>query len=265
MSPLTTSFTRNTLAALVGLGCLAGAQAQTMAPGVLKVGLEATYPPFESYDGDKIVGFDPDLTALLTREMKLKPALTDTKFVNLIPGLAAGQHDAVISGLYITPERMALADAVPYASTGALIMVAKGSKVEPKTEKDLCGLKVGLQNGTSWVKQLETLSNGYCKANGKGAVTVMEFPTSPEASQALMSRNIDAQGEIAGAAKKIVERTKGRVVVSSPDIVYPQTLGIYFKKGNTALKQSFETALAAIRKSGEYDALIKKYELTPVK
>ena len=55
------------------------------------------------------------------------------------------------------------------------------------------------------------------------------------------------------------------MVVSSPDIVYPQTLGIYFKKGNTALKQSFETALAAIRKSGEYDALIKKYELTPVK
>lgn len=265
MSPLTASFSRTALAALVGLGCLASAQAQTMAPGVLKVGLEPTYPPFESYDGDKIVGFDPDITALLAREMKLKPALTDTKFINLVTGLAAGQHDAVISGLYITPERMALADAVPYASTGALIMVAKGSKVEPKTEKDLCGLKVGLQNGTSWVKQLETLSNGYCKANGKGAVTVMEFPTSPEASQALMSRNIDAQVEIAGAAKKIVERTKGRVVVSSPDIVYPQTLGIYFKKGNTALKQSFETALAAIRKSGEYDALIKKYELTPVK
>lgn len=85
MSPLTTSFTRTALAVLVGLGCLAGAQAQTMAPGVLKVGLEATYPPFESYDGDKIVGFDPDLTALLTREMKLKPALTDTKFVSLIP------------------------------------------------------------------------------------------------------------------------------------------------------------------------------------
>lgn len=265
MSPLTRSFSRTALATLVGLGCLAGAQAQTMAPGVLKVGLEATYPPFESYDGDKIVGFDPDLTALLTREMKLKPALTDTKFVGLIPGLAAGQHDAVVSGLYITPERLAQADAIPYASSGALIMVAKDSKAQPKTEKDLCGLKVGLQAGTSWVKLLKTLSDEHCKATGKGAIAVMEFPTAPEVSQAMMSRNVDAQLEIAGAAKMIVEKTKGRVAISSPDLVYPQTLGIYVKKGNTALKQSFETAMAAIRKTGEYDALIKKYELTPVK
>ena len=265
MSPLTTSFTRNALAALVGLGCLAGAQAQTMAPGVLKVGLEPTYPPFESYDGDKIVGFDPDITALLAREMKLKPALTDTKFINLVTGLAAGQHDAVISGLYITPERLAQADAVPYASSGALIMVAKDSKAQPKTEKDLCGLKVGLQAGTSWVKLLKTLSDDYCKSANKGAITVMEFPTAPEVSQAMMSKNVDAQLEIAGAAKMIVEKTKGRVAISSPDLVYPQTLGIYVKKGNTALKQSFETAMAAIRKTGEYDALIKKYELTPVK
>jgi polar amino acid transport system substrate-binding protein len=265
MSPLTATFTRTALATLIGLGCLAGAQAQTLTPGVLKVGLEATYPPFESYDGDKIVGFDPDMAALLTREMKLKPALTDTKFVSLVPGLAAGQHDAVISGLYITPERLAQADAIPYASTGALIMVAKDSKAQPKTEKDLCGLKVGLQAGTSWVKLLQGLSEAHCKATGKGAITVMEFPTAPEVSQAMMSRNVDAQLEIAGAAKMIVEKTKGRVAISSPELVYPQTLGIYVKKGNTALKQSFETAMAAIRKTGEYDALIKKYELTPVK
>jgi polar amino acid transport system substrate-binding protein len=269
MSPLIASVfctgLRAGLATLLGAGVLAGAQAQTLAPGVLKVGLEATYPPFESYDGDKIVGFDPDLTALLTREMKLKPALTDTKFVSLIPGLAAGQHDAVVSGLYITPERLAQADAIPYASSGALIMVAKDSKVHPKTEKDLCGLKVGLQAGTSWVKLLKNLSDDFCKGAGKGAITVMEFPTAPEVSQAMMARNVDAQLEIAGAAKMIVEKTKGRVTISSPDLVYPQTLGIYVKKGNTALKQSFESAMAAIRKTGEYDALIKKYELTPVK
>ena len=269
MSPLIASVFRTGaragLAALLGAGVLAGAQAQTLAPGVLKVGLEATYPPFESYDGDKIVGFDPDLTALLTREMKLKPALTDTKFVSLIPGLAAGQHDAVVSGLYITPERLAQADAIPYASSGALIMVAKDSKAQPRTEKDLCGLKVGLQAGTSWVKLLKTLSDEHCKAAGKGAITVMEFPTAPEVSQAIMSRNVDAQMEIAGAAKMIVEKTKGRMTVSSPDLVYPQTLGLYVKKGNTALLKAFQDAMVAIKKSGEYDALIKKYDLTPVK
>lgn len=252
------------LLALACAGVLTPAQAQTLSPGVLKVGLEATYPPFESYDGDKIVGFDPDLTALLTREMKFKPTLADTKFVNLIPGLATGQHDAVISGLYVTADRLAQADAVPYANTGALIMVAKAATLRPKTEKDLCGAKVGLQAGTPWVKQLKTLSDDYCKPADKPEITVQEFPTAPEVSQALMARNVDAQMEIAGAAKMIVERTKGRVVIASPDLVYPQTLGIYVKKGNTALVQAFEAALAALRKSGEYDALIKKYDLAPV-
>lgn len=255
---------RSTLAVLLGLAGLASAQAQTLAPGQMKVGMEVTYPPFESYDGDKIVGFDPELSALLGREMKLKPLLTDTKFTSLILGLSGGQLDAVISGMYVTPERVAQADAIPYANTGAAIMVAKGSAIQPKTEKDLCGVKVGLQAGTSWVKDLKVLSDSYCVPAGKPAVQVSEFPTAPEVSQALMSRNVEAQMEIAGAAKMIVERSKSRIVITSPELVYPKTLGIYVKKGNTALIHSFEKAMAAIRKTGEYEALIKKYELTPV-
>lgn len=271
MTSLLSSFVRTGfrvgMAAVMGAGCLAAAQAQTatLTPGVLKVAMEPTYPPFESYENGKIVGFDPDLTALLSREMKLKATLVDTKFVNMVPGLAANQHDAVISGLYVTPERLAIADAVPYALTGALILAPKTAAVQPKTEKDLCGLKVGLQAGTSWVKDLEVLSNEYCKPNGKAAVTVMEFPTSSEAAQAMLSGGVNAQMEIAGAAKMLASRTKGRVVVSSPDLVYPKTMGLYVKKGNTQLKKAFEDAMAAIQKTGEYDALIAKYELLPLK
>ena len=46
--------------------------------------------------------------------------------------------------------------------------------------------------------------------------------------------------------------------------MYPQTLGIYVKKGNTALYQALQKALAAGHASGEYAALIKKYDLEPV-
>jgi polar amino acid transport system substrate-binding protein len=240
------------------------AQAQVAAAGTLKVAMEVSYPPFESYEGDKIVGFDPELSTLLAREMKLKPVFADTKFASLILGLGGGQHDTVISGLYVTAERTAIADAIPYASTGALIMVAKDGGVMPKTENDLCGLKVGLQAGTSWVKKLATLSSEYCVPKGKPPVTVSEFPTAPEVSQALMSKNVQAQLEVAAAAKAFSAKSNGRIVVSSPEPVYLQTLGVYVKKGNTALFKQFESAMAAIRKTGEYDALIKKYDLTPV-
>jgi polar amino acid transport system substrate-binding protein len=179
-------------------------------------------------------------------------------------GLSSGQHDAAISALFINPDRLAIADAVPYASAGALIMVSKDSPVKPKTEKDLCGVKVGLQAGTSWVKDLKTLSAEYCLPSGKPAIEVSEFPTAPEVSQALMSRNVQAQIEVAATAKDFAERSKGRIVVSSPALVYVKSFGIFVKKGNTALFQSFEKALAAIQKSGEYAALIKKYDLTPI-
>jgi polar amino acid transport system substrate-binding protein len=43
-----------------------------------------------------------------------------------------------------------------------------------------------------------------------------------------------------------------------------QTLGVFVKKGNVALKQAFEAGMVAIKKSGEYDALIKKYDLGAV-
>jgi polar amino acid transport system substrate-binding protein len=241
------------------------AQAQTAVPGTLKVAMEISYPPFESYDGDKIVGFDPELSTMLAREMKLKPVFADTKFASLVLGLGGGQHDTVISALYITPERTAIADAIPYASSGALIMVSKDGGISPKTEKDLCGLKVGLEAGTSWVKKLATLSTEYCVPAGKAPVTVSEFPTAPEVSQALISKNVQAQLEVAGAAKAFAAKSNGRVVISSPEPVYLQILGIYVKKGNTALFKQFEAAMAAIRKSGEYDALIKKYDLTAVK
>ncbi|MBB3214795.1 polar amino acid transport system substrate-binding protein [Herbaspirillum sp. Sphag1AN] len=260
----TASLTRNLVALTLSALLPLAAFSQTSVPGQIKVGMEITYPPFESWQGDKVVGFDPDVADMLGRVLKVKPSFVDTKFPSLILGLTGGQFDAIISGMYITPERTAQADAIAYAQTGAAIMVAKDGGITPKTEKDLCGLKVGLQAGTSWVNALKKLSTEYCAPNGKPAVAVSEFPTAPEVSQALLSKNIQAQMEIAGAAKMLAERSKGRIVISSPALVYPQTLGIYVKKGNTALYQSLEKALAASQANGEYAALIKKYDLEPV-
>lgn len=239
--------------------------ATTLTEGKLVIGMEITYPPFESYDGDKVVGFDPELTALLSAKMGVEPSFSDNKFTGLILGLGANKFDAVISGMYIKDERLKQADAIPYARTGAAIMVAKGSKIQPKTDKDLCGVKVGLQQGTSWVKAFEDLSTSYCVPNGLKPVYVQEFPSAPEATQAMLSRNIEAQVEIAGAATMFVERTKGRVQISSDDLIYPSTLGIYVKKGNSQLKAAFEKAMAEIKADGSYTKLIQKYELSPVK
>jgi polar amino acid transport system substrate-binding protein len=153
---------------------------------------------------------------------------------------------------------------IAYAKTGAAIMTPKDSSLNPQTPEDLCGLKVGLEQGTTWVGQLKKLSTEYCVPNNKGAISVSEYPSAPEVTQALLSKNIQAQVEIAGAAKMIAERTNGRVVVTTKHLVYPQTLGIFVKKGNDATYKALLEAFAQSRKSGEYAAILSKYNLEPV-
>ena len=200
--------------------------AELLTEGVFKVGMEVTYPPFESYDSNNnIVGIDPE---------------------------------------FVTPERQKQADAIPYALSGASIIALKSSAIQPKTEDELCGVKVGLQAGTAWVSSLKTHSDEYCLKNGKPAISIQEFPTAPEASQALLSKNINAQLEIAPAAQIIVEKSRGRLAISSNRLVYPLPLGIYVAKGNTELAEAIKSTLATLKANGKYDAIIKKYNLESI-
>lgn len=78
--------------------------------------MEVTYPPFESYDSNNnIVGLDPEFATLIAEHLQAKPQLIDTKFTSLILGIGK-KYDAVISGMYVTPERQKQADAIPTPS-----------------------------------------------------------------------------------------------------------------------------------------------------
>ena len=243
------------------IGTMAADTPKTVDEGELKVGMEIAYPPFEYYEDEKVVGFDPEVSAELAERMGLKASFHDTRFPNLILGLNANRFDTIISGMYILPERLEQADAIPYAKTGAAIMVRADAEQKPATENDLCGLTVGLQQGTSWVKKLNELSAGYCAEQDKGAITVNEYPTSSETSQAMLSGHIQAHVEIANASQMMVEKARGRIVISSPESIYPETLGIYVRKGNSQLLDSMKSALDEFKQSGEYSALLKQYGL----
>lgn len=76
-----------------------------------------------------------------------------------------------------------------------------------------------------------------------------------------MSRAIDAQFEDAAVAGILSDRLKGRVQISSNQLLYPVVVGLAVKQGNETLKQQVEAALEAIRENGQYQALLDKYNL----
>ncbi|WP_175691297.1 ABC transporter substrate-binding protein [Burkholderia anthina] len=234
---------------------------QTVRPGTLLVGSDLTYPPYAYLDAGKPAGFDAEFSRMLARHLKLEPVFLDTRFPDLILGMKARRFDVVASALYVTPDRVKQVDFVPYLKTGASLLVAKGSAFLPKTPQDLCGKRVGSIKGASWTPKLRTVSQDTCKAAGRGEISILEFPTSPEATSALMSKAVDVQIEDAAVAQGIPKQTNGRVEISSTTLLYPIVIGLGVTKGDSGLQSALEGALNDAKRSGEYDSLVKKYGL----
>ncbi|PXW25698.1 ABC transporter substrate-binding protein [Paraburkholderia caballeronis] len=237
--------------------------APTLTPGTLKVGMQATYPPFEYYDGDKIEGADPELARAIAKQLGGSAAFVDTPLPQLILGLNASRFDIIMSAMYVTPERASQATPIPYAQTGSAIMVAASTGLKPRTMQDLCGMHLGIVQGTAWVGQLHDVSDHYCTPNGKPPIVVSEFGSTSYVLQAMLSNNVQAGMQVAATAKALADKSGGRVVVTSTDLINPQTIGIFVRKDNKPLHDAVVRALAELKKSGEYDTLLQRYGLKP--
>ncbi|MFT4063875.1 ABC transporter substrate-binding protein [Paraburkholderia sp.] len=235
--------------------------AATLVPGMLSVGSDMTLPPHTYLDHGKPAGFDPEFIGAVASYMKDTPRFVDTRFANLILGVTGSRYDIVASALYVTPERAKVVDFVPYFMTGGSLMVSTAGGLKPKTVGDLCGKRIGSIKGAAWIKFINNASDKACVARGKPPVQVREYDTSAETAQAILSGGIDAQYEDVSIAGMIVERSGGRLQITSNGPLDPVVCGIALKKGNTELKSQIESAVAQMKSTGEYQALLKKYNV----
>lgn len=237
------------------------ASAGTVEAGALQVGTDLTYPPYNYFDDNKQpAGFDVELMTALAKVAKLTPKFLDTRFENLILGVKGNKFDVIASTLYVKPERAQQITFVPYMKTGVSIAVKKGSAFMPVTPDQLCGKKVGNIKGAAWLAELKKLSETTCA--GKGGIDAREYPTSPEATQALLSGGVDAQMEDSAVLRNAVDKTGGRLVISSKTQLYPVIVGLGFNQQNTELVKVVENALDSLRKDGQYQSLLSKYNVS---
>lgn len=255
----------NLTRSFLALALITAAQAQaddsTLQPQRLSIGSDLTYPPYTYLAQGKPAGFDPAFMTLLGSHLRLKPQFVDTRFANLVMGVNARRFDLVASALYVTPERAAQVDFLPYLKSGASLMVRGDDSFHPQQPQDLCGKRVASIKGGSWIPKLAALSNDYCKANGLGPIDSREFPTSPEASQALLAKAVDVQFEDAAVARITTDKLKGRITISSSTLIYPVVIGLAVRKGNDALLADLRKGFTAMKDSGEYQTLLAQYNL----
>jgi len=78
--------------------------------GIIKVGINAEFPPFEYMENDKILGFDVDLMNYIAARINYGVEFVNMSFDKLIPAVVSGEVDCAISGITITKERESVID-----------------------------------------------------------------------------------------------------------------------------------------------------------
>ena len=123
-------FRRNLLAFLCALSMLpvsaSFAKSPTIEDGVLLVGTDSSFAPFEflAEDGKNFTGFDMDLIRAIGKELGYKVVVQNMGFDATVPALRTGIVDAVIAGMTINEKRKKFVDfSDPYYTSGLIIMV----------------------------------------------------------------------------------------------------------------------------------------------
>ena len=226
----------------------AAGELKTAQEGKMVMVTNAEFPPYEYHEGDEIVGIDAEIAAAIADKLGLELVIEDIAFDSIIPELVSGKADFAMAGMTVTDERKQSVDfSNTYAKASQKVIVQEGSDIT--TPDDLTGKIVGVQLGTTgdlYVTDLE--------AEG---TTVERFSKGFEAVQALSQGKVDAVVIDEQPAQVFVSQTEGLVILD--DSFTDEEYAAAVKKGNTALLNAINDALAELDEAGELDAIVAKY------
>ncbi len=239
--------------------------------GVVKVGSDAPYPPWEMFVGEteEFTGFDYDLAQAMGAKMGVKFEFVKTMFDSIIIGIQAGNLDVAMSAMYDNKTRQEEVDFVDYAMDGTGMVVLKGNPEGITSFADLAGKNVGCEKGTTQADALAALNEQF-KAEGKAEMTVSEFPDQPAALLAVQSGKV--------VCDLTDSSTGGYIAVTTDDgatfevVMDPnppagweiQLDGIALSKENTGLRDAIQKALQALMDDGTYKTIIDHYGIQPI-
>ena len=233
--------------------------AATRASGVLRVATSLQWPPFAFTDADgRPEGIDIRLITMLAQRLGLRADIADTKFSTIVPGVSSGRYDVGLDQIYITAERAAVVDFVPYSKDGLGLLVRRGTA--GIHVNDLCGKTLVLTQGSAQVGIAERLS-AACVAAGQKEISFLFYPNSADTYLALANGRGD--GFLTGRATGLtIAKTDPKLEMTGGMLKDFSTVsGIVIAKGNAALAEALRLALEAAVADGSYGRLLDGFGL----
>ena len=232
----------------------AGAELNTLEEGVLSVGTDAPFPPFEIGTPDSAIfgGYDIDVMNAIGEELGLEVEYTNTGFATIFRDTANGLFDTAAAASTITKGREKTVDfSDPYYEAQQALLVPEGSDIA--SVDDLGGVIVGAQDGTTG----ETYANDETDAS-----EVRGYPQGPDAIQNLITGQVEAVIIDQPVAVDALENQQGVEIVE--EIATNELYGFAVAPDNDGLREAINEALATIKEDGTLDSLYEEYfQTTP--
>ena len=221
--------------------------------GKLIMSTNAAFPPYEMTDDQgNFIGIDVEVAQAIADKLGLELVIDDMKFTAALEAAQNGKSDMVMAGVTVTADRELVMDfSDSYATAIQVVIVPEDSDIT--SIDDLEGKKIGTQMGTTgYLYSSDTPENG-----GYGEENVVAYENGITAVQALLNDQIDCIVIDNAPAQTFVQENPGLKILDTEYAVENYAIG--FAKGNTALIDAVNKALAELIADGTVQDIVDKY------
>ena len=217
------------------------------------IATDTTFAPFEFTNEDnEFVGIDVDLLDACMEIAGLDYELQSLGFDAAVAALESGQADGVIAGMSITEEREENYDfSDPYYESYVCAAAADGGDITSLEDCD--GLTVACKVGTQSASWAESIADEY-------GFEISYFDSSDLMYQDVTTGNSACCFEDYPVMAYGVQQGNGLTIIATEEDEYATPYGFAVLKGeNQELLEGFNTGLAELQETGEYDEILSKY------
>ncbi len=220
----------------------------------LVMATNAEFPPYEYFEGDKIIGIDAEIAEAISKKIGAELTIEHVDFDSIIPGVQSGKYDFAMAGLTVTDERKEQVDfSSTYATGKQVIIVKEGSSITSVDDLFAEGAshKIGVQ--------LATTGDLYCTwdLEDAGLATIERYNKGADAIMALTSDKVDCVVIDNEPAKVFVQNNAGLTILETEYVTEDYAIAV--GKDNAELMTKINTALNELIADGTVGNIIAKY------
>ena len=233
------------LVALMMLGT-AAAMADT-----LTMGTNASFPPYEFYENNEIVGIDAEIAAAIADKLGMELKIEDMDFKAIIPAVTEGKIDFGMAGMTVTEERLQSVNFSETYATGIQAIIVK-------EDSEITSVDDLYAEGAAWKVGVQDATTGdiYC-TDDFGEDRVSKYAVGADAVEALKTGKVDCVIIDNEPAKAYVAANEGLKIL---DGAYTEEdYAICVNLENTELLDKINGALKELIEDGTVAAIIAKY------